>query len=141
MSDKQIVYNLSEKEHDLLESIFFSDLGSTSDNYSSNIAIRELINLINITLPELKIFTENEVENLISIVRNWQMDFSQFLVKQLALHKLITHNGSILGSLINKIESLSEFQCYIVLRWIKKLTNQPVFDFNLIKAYFCKYPD
>jgi hypothetical protein len=135
MSDKRLVYNLSEKEHDILRSVFFKDSGSTSDNYSSNIAVRELLNLIIITLPELKIFTEDEVNNLMEIVRNWQMDFTQFLIKPLALHWLHGHND-----LYDKINNLSEFQIYVLLRWMKKIVNEPD-QSNIASQYFCKYPE
>ena len=140
MLDKRIVYNLSEKEHDTLKSIFFKDSGSTSDNYSSNIAVKELLNLIIITLPELKIFTEDEVSNLIEVVKDWQMDFTQFLVKQLTLHKLTIDNNSILKELINKIKSLTEFQVYVLLRWLKTIVNEPD-QLQIAKQYFCKYPE
>jgi hypothetical protein len=133
--DKRLVYNLNEKEHDLLRSIFFKDSGSTSDNYSSNIAVREFLNLIIITLPELKIFTEYEVNNLMEVVRNWQMDFTQFLIKPLALHWLHDHND-----LYDKINNLSEFQIYVLLRWLKKIVNEPD-QSNIVNQYFCKYPE
>jgi len=121
MNEKKITFRLSENQYERFRSVF----PEGADHHIGGAFVSECLNMFRNTLLELKgVFNRDEIGALVDITNTWLMDFSQFSARQMLLHELEDYFRLEQGSEFppefrEKIESLTEFQVYVLLRQIK----------------------
>jgi len=128
MTKKKINYYLDEKNYAQLKELFFKDHGVDSDNYSTNMAVKELLTHFNATLRDLKIFTEEEIIDILAVTNGWILDFTRFPTRMMCMHELeeyykLEKFEDFPADFRAKLEGLTEFQIFVLFRKAKSLLN------------------
>lgn len=138
--DKKITFRVVQtKNYDFLKKIF----PDKADAYSMEVTFNEFLNSFRHTLDELKIFNEDEIIALCDATNSWLMDFTLLPAGQCLVHELedyykFEQSIAIPKDFLKKLKSLTDFQAYVLCRWINSLWNTEEEVLEKAKFYFLK---
>ncbi|MCP4133934.1 MAG: hypothetical protein GY754_23390 [bacterium] len=128
--EKKITIRIDKRKYDFFKALFPGD----SDYHAAGLFFEESVNLFKNTMKEIinqKIFNEDEIVVLQKISRDYPLEFPKFSVKNVFLYELEEYIDFLTGvsrsgpkrevsqSFIDKIHSLTEYQCYVLLRHLR----------------------
>ena len=140
MSDTRITVTVPQEARDQISKIYPED----SDSWAASQLVIEAVNLYQATLTRdgMKRFTTTELEALASITNTWALDVSvasaprECLLHELEDHYALERFEEFPVAFRDKIESLTQFQSWVLLRTLKQLWSDTDTLFDRAKFLF-----
>lgn len=140
MPDTRITVTVPQEVRDQVSRIYPED----SDSWATSQLVIEAVNLYQATLTRdgMKRFTTAELEALASITNTWALDVSvasaprECLLHELEDHYAIERYEEFPAAFRGKIENLTQFQAWVLLRTLKQLWTDTDTLFDRAKFLF-----
>jgi hypothetical protein len=136
---KRISFNLDFLNYEFLQFVY----QDSSDGALAGNFISEMINIVKIEMDKLKVFTIEEISELLTILKGKTIKFEGIEPKSSLLYVLKDHYKFITKTkanleLLKKIDTMSNLQIFILARFLQKFASQEEMGLDQAVHFFGK---